>query len=190
MNKIILALSIFFIAVSSVYSQSGYKNGNIEYIDRISIGAGFGEQMPVGKYPRLKETAMIGNIFFQYEFCEGIFAALNTSLEESNTGTGIVSYVSSGLRYSLLNYRNTLYPYFETELGLYFVNYPNVHPDEYTNDVNDVLDNQLFGYNIGTGMDLRLSPLVTLDINFKFHSFNVDNKRNFFTYLTILKFNL
>jgi hypothetical protein len=190
MKYLLIILAVFLITLSTAYSQSGYKNGKIEAIDRISIGAGFGEQIPIGKYPRLKETNMIGNLVIQYEFNEGLYAVMNISLEERNTGSGIVSYVSSGLRYSLLNYRNTLYPYFETELGLYFVNYPNVHPDEYTNDFNDVLDNQLFGYNIGTGMDLRLSPLVTLDINFKFHSFNVDNKRNFFTYLTILKFNL
>ena len=96
MKILLIILTVFLISVCSAYSQSGYKNGKISDIDRISVGAGFGEQIPIGKYPRLKETAMIGNIFFQYEFCEGIFATLNTSLEESNTGTGIVSYISSG----------------------------------------------------------------------------------------------
>jgi len=190
MRQLMLTFTIFFLAISSLYSQSGYKNGKIDIIDRISLGAGFGEQMPIGKYPQLKQTAMIGNIFFQYEFCEGIFATLNSSLEKGYTETVKVSYISSGVRYSLFNYRNTLHPYIETELGLYIINIPDVHTDEYINDRNDDLESRLFGYNIGTGIDLRLSPLVTLDINFKFHSFNVDNKRNFFTYLTILKFNL
>lgn len=189
MKSIALVL-LLFIIVTSAQSQSGYKNGNIELIDRFSIGAGFGAQAPIGKYPRLKESAVIGNLFFQYEFSERFFVILNTSIEDRNTGTGVISYVNSGIRHSLINYRNTLYPYFETELGLYFVGYTYVHPFENVGNTNSPTDNQLFGYNVGTGLDFRLSPLVTLDINVKFHSFNMDDKKNFYTFLSILKFNL
>ena len=144
---------------------------------------------PIGKYPTLKETTLLGNLYLQFEFSEGFFATLNTSIEDGNTGTG-VSYVNSGIRYSLVNYKSTLYPYVETELGLYFVDYPIAFTLEYGTNTNYETDNQLFGYNIGTGLDFRLSPLVTLDINVKFHSFNINDKKNFFTFLSIFKFNL
>ena len=162
----------------------------IEDIDRISIGAGLGAQVPIEKYPTLKETSVIGNLFFQCEFSERLFATLNTSIEDRNSGTGLISYINSGIRYSLINYRNTLYPYFETELGIYFIKNQYVQTWGNGTEINYAPDNPLFGYNIGTGIDLRISPLTTVDINVKFHSFNFGDKKNFFTFLSILKFNL
>lgn len=188
MKSIALVL-LLFIGVTSVQSQSGYKNGNIGFIDRFSIGAGLGAQAPIGKYPTLKETALLGNLFLQFEFSEGIFATMNTSLENGYTDPK-VSYISSGIKYSLMNYKNTLYPYFETELGLYFVDYSYTFTFENIGNTNSQTNNQLFGYNVGTGLDFRLSSLVTLDINVKFHSFNINDKKNFFTFLSIFKFNL
>jgi len=190
MRQFIIILAVFFITFSTVYSQSGYKNGRIEYIDRISIGAGLGAQAPIGKFPRLKETSIIGNLFFQCEFSERLFATLNTSIEDRNSGTGLISYVNSGIRYSLINYRNTLYPYIETELGLYFVNVQFFDWGFEDPESDSEPGNPLFGYNIGTGIDLRISPLATVDINVKFHSFNLEDKKNFFSFLSILKFNL
>ncbi len=190
MGKLLITLTIFFIYISSAYSQSVYKNGSIEFIDRFSIGAGLGAQAPIGKYPTLKESAVIGNLFLQFEYSEGLFTTMNASIEDRNTGTGFVSYLSSGTRFSLLNYENTLYPYIETELGFYFVNVQFFDWGFEDPKSNSEPGNPLFGVNIGTGLDLRLSPLATVDINVKFHSFNMNDKKNFFTFLSILKFNL
>jgi hypothetical protein len=177
MKKLIAFIVFLSMSSVNVYSQS--------VLQKVSVGAGLGVQLPVGDYKITEGRKLLGDFTLQYKISKYFSAAFNISFENSNSIT--VSYLNFSTRYNYLNYKNTLLPYFDLGIGAYYGNELLVKDDVwmYYSDRKSY-----FGGSLGTGLDLKLSPYTTLDLNIKYHTFTFSEPRHFFTVSTDLKFNL
>jgi hypothetical protein len=185
MKNLIIIIAIIFITISSAYPQVDNECKSTKFIERLSIGAGLGVQLPVGNYYTMKERNLLGDFTAQYKISKDFSAAFNISFENDNSVP--VSYLNFSTRYRYLNYRNTLLPYFELGIGAYYGK-ELLAKDEVFMYYSE--RKSYFGGSAGTGLDLILSPYAALDLNVRYHSFNFDYTEHFFTVLSDIRFNL
>jgi len=130
---------------------------------------------------------LLGNFGIQYQINNNISIKLNTAFIP---GSGFeISYSTIGAKYTYLNYRNTLLPYFGLDMGAYFYDHYEVKYDVWREYAGR---KALFGGSIGTGLDLKMSDLTTFDLNVKLPSFELgrSNSTYFITVLSNLRINL
>jgi len=185
MKKLIIAVTLIFIAITSVYSQ--YKNQKESFIHNFSIGAGLGFQESVQNYIQSNKSSLLGNFLIQYQINKNLSANINTAFKFDSKIE--ISYATIGGKYSYFNYKNTLLPYIGLDLGAYFYEASYVTEDTW---IKYEGRKALLGGSIGTGLDLKMSKLATLDLNVKLHSFELARRHSnyFITVLTNLRINL
>ena len=190
MKKLIIIFAIIFITFTSANSQYIHKKKS--FIHRISMGAGLGAQILAQDHSYLiDDKSGIVNFVIQYQFNNNFSAILNTAFIDVFSDFDIF-YTTIGVKYSYLNYKETLFPYIELDLGSYYSKVWIVTEDVWMTNSGYSGRKAFFGGSIGTGLDLKLSPFVTFDLNFKIHSFELvkNNSNNFFTILSMMKINL
>ena len=186
MKKLIITLAIIFITISYVHSQNIQSNES--FIHNISLGAGLGAQILAQDFsPLMSNSSFLVNFEIQYKINKDFSVNLNTALKD-NPGFEI-SYSTIGAKYTYLDYKNTLLPYIGLDFGAYFYDDYKVIYDVWTEYAGR---KALFGGSFGTGLDLKMSKLATLDLNVKLHSFELgrSNSTYFVTVLSNLRFNL
>lgn len=184
-NRHIITFVIIFNTIASVYSQSDCKYNPEKFIDRFSIGAGIGVQLPVGNYQTIKVRNLLGDFKISYKISNDFSTDINVSIENGDATP--VSYLNLSAKYNYLQYRKTLYPYFEIGIGTYYGKELLVK-DEVWMYYSE--RKSYFGGSIGTGLDIKLSPYAALGLNVKCHTFTFNEPQHFFTVLTGISFNL
>ncbi|MCX6157033.1 MAG: hypothetical protein WCK13_01000 [Ignavibacteriota bacterium] len=185
MKKLFAILFLVFNTVISAYSQPVLKINTDKFIQRFSIGAGLGTLIPVENYKMVKGNKLLVDLTLRYKFSNEFSSGFDINFEDDNSAA--VSYLNFDARYSYLNYRNTLIPYFEIGIGAYYGK-ELLAKDEVFMYYSET--KSYFGGSVGTGLDLKLSPYAALDLNFKYHSFTFNEPLHFFTVLACIRFNL
>ena len=137
----------------------------------------------------IRDRSLTGNLSLQFLICKNLFSSFNLGAEDDDSESGLtIPYVTIGAKYTYLNYKETLFPYFESDLGVYFVKSLLVKDDVWMYYSER---KSYFGGSLGTGLDLKMSPYVSLDINFKYHLFDFENiNYGFITILSGIRVNL
>jgi len=186
MKKLIITVILIFIAIIPVNSQ--HINQRESFIHNFSIGAGLGFQELVQNYLlSMNKSSLLGNFLIQYQINKNLSANINTAFKVDSKIE--ISYATIGGKYSYFNYENTLLPYIGLDLGAYFYEDFKARYDDWPEYVGR---RALLGGSIGTGLDLKMSKLATLDLNVKLHSFELarSNSNYFITVITNLRINL
>lgn len=176
MNKLIIALFLIIITVSSSISQTSYfQSENLKSISKYNnkkfmVGFGLGFNIPISNMKDRYGLMLFGNISGHNKINNDIYIGFNiftspefATLFPSNTATnetGLTS-ICADIRYKFFTDKRNTSAYFNIGAGIYLTK------DKYesTDPVNNSRLSVNPGVNLGVGIFGNISEDVILDVN-------------------------